>query len=66
MAGNNVTLNTRQTAAVTCQVIKDLFKNQEFVNLVESVVSKAVEKKLTEIISRIEQVESDMLTFKIT
>lgn len=51
---------TRQTAAVTCQVIKDLLKNDEFVTLMETIVSNAVEKKLGELLNRLAVVEGDV------
>ena len=61
MSNDSPSLNTRQTAAVTCQVMKDLMRNKEFSDLLENVVSNAIEKKLNEMLTRIQIVEGDVL-----
>ena len=50
-----------QAAEITCEVIKQLFKNSEFTDHLASIVSTAVEKKLEEIVSNIETLQGDVL-----
>ncbi|XP_041467719.1 protein unc-13 homolog C-like [Lytechinus variegatus] len=52
--------STRQTAAVTCQVIKDLLKNTEFIELLNNAISNAIDKKMDEVLSRLEIMQGDI------
>ena len=55
---------TRQSAAIASQVMNDLVKNQDFRNMLESIVGNAIEKKLNEILTRIEKVEGEIFDLK--
>ena len=48
-------MNTRQTSALTCQLIKDRLPNEKFLNLLDSAVSKTMNKKMSEIIDRLDK-----------
>lgn len=54
------TVNTRQIAAVTAQVVADLLKNTEFVNLLDSIVSSAVERKIDDLLTKVESLQGQM------
>lgn len=47
----------KEVAAITNQVIKDLLVNQEFVKLLESAISTAMEKKLGDILTSFESLQ---------
>ena len=54
----------RQIAAVASQVMLDLLKNQDFINLLESTVSNAIEKKLGELLTSIERIQGEVFELK--
>ena len=47
-------------AEITCQVIKQLFKNYEYIDQLGAIVSTAVEQKLEEIITNIETIQGNV------
>ena len=50
-----------RTAAASCQVIKDLLKSKEFIDLLNSAVRNAIDKKMNEFLRRLEVTEGDVL-----
>ena len=50
----------REIAAVTAQVVADLLKNTEFVNLLDSIVSSAVERKIDDLLTKVESLQGQM------
>ena len=60
----SATTTTRQSAAIATQVMTDLVKNQEFITLLESIVGNAIEKKMGELITSIENVHDELSDLK--
>ncbi|XP_072168546.1 uncharacterized protein [Diadema setosum] len=52
--------STRKSTALVCQVIKELLNNEDYINMLNSVVSNAVDKAFTKLHSRVEVLEGQV------